>query len=388
MATSNGTRSRRILIVDDSMVSRTILRKMLERDEGIFEVFEANNATSAKNAVEEYNPEIILMDISMPGMDGFELTRKLLKVFPHLKIIMISGYKQKYYGQKAKLSGATVFLEKPVERPRLLQAIEQVMKGDTAGEEAQENGEEYGDEPVRVLVVEDRPMSQKIALALLKRQGFEAHSADSGQEALEALSGKTFDILLMDIEMPEMDGYETTRAVRDMGYVMPIVAMTAHEESEVKEKAIAAGMNDFITKPLKAEEVKRIVEEYVQRERPPIDVQALCREVGYDAQVLREIVGDFLSTVPQELEHLKAALSRNDGDRVDRISHILVGELANLRAKKASQKAQDLMLKAQEKRFPEAEEVLQKLKEDIYELEIFLSQQDWDEILKQAKEET
>uniref|UniRef100_UPI003B3A89AD response regulator n=1 Tax=Spirosoma sp. TaxID=1899569 RepID=UPI003B3A89AD len=191
---------------------------------------------------------------------------------------------------------------------------------------------------VRVLVVEDNLINQKLILQVLKRLGYQTQIADNGEKALDLLQNNTFDIILMDIQMPVMDGYETTRHIRTkLKSSIPIIAMTAHALASEREECLKTGMNDFLPKPFQVDDLRRLMLKYLPNEELPyadtsaqetanpstanFSVESLASAVGNDMDLATELLGIYLSETPEELENLKQALQEADLATAGRIIH-------------------------------------------------------------------
>ncbi len=188
-----------------------------------------------------------------------------------------------------------------------------------------------------VLVVEDNAMNQKLALQVLKRLGYRALVAENGQQAIECLLQNHIDIVLMDIQMPLMDGYETTRHIRTtLQSNVPIIAMTAHALASEREQCLRAGMNDFMPKPFQMDELQRVMHKYLLKpvakaaipERaavavPPVtfSLESLLRVVDQDADFAAEVMDLYLSQAPVEMTNLRTALDQHDLVAISGIAH-------------------------------------------------------------------
>ncbi|WP_245776620.1 response regulator [Spirosoma endophyticum] len=199
-------------------------------------------------------------------------------------------------------------------------------------------GKNPSERDVRVLVVEDNLMNQKLVLQVLKRLGYQAKVADDGQRALDMLQETAFDVILMDIQMPIMDGYETTRQIRSkFDKTVPIIAMTAHALASEQEECLKAGMNDFLSKPFKMEELQQLIRKYLpvtnlaatvtpQNEltaKPLSNFSAklLLEAVGNDLDLAIELLEIYVSQTPDEIEKLQLALDQQDIATVGKLIH-------------------------------------------------------------------
>jgi len=208
--------------------------------------------------------------------------------------------------------------------------------------------------PARVLLAEDNEINQKVVTALLKKRGHTVTVAGNGIKALDALQRERFDIVLMDVQMPEMDGLEATAAIRAIeqasGAHIPIVALTAHAIKGDRERCLAAGMDGYVSKPVRAEDLFQAIEglTFAAREanagaeaslEDVLDRSAAFAQVGGDMELFREIVAIFLETYPELLAHISDAVTRADGEALLRAAHTLKGSVGNFHAKPAFEAA-------------------------------------------------
>ncbi|PQA58923.1 response regulator [Siphonobacter curvatus] len=193
---------------------------------------------------------------------------------------------------------------------------------------------------ISVLVVEDNPMNQKLATAVLGRMGYSAEIAENGVKALKKLREKSYDLILMDIQMPEMDGYETTRQIRNVLHIeVPIVAMTAHALVGEREHCLKVGMNDFISKPFQMSDLYKVVRKQLQVQTPAfvpattemnspmntmkINLDYLHEVTGGDHESMADLLAVFLEETPVQLKRMSEALQQQDIVEVGKIAHAL-----------------------------------------------------------------
>ena len=195
-----------------------------------------------------------------------------------------------------------------------------------------------------ILLAEDNIVNQKVAVRQLQKLGYRADTVADGREALEALGRISYDLVLMDCQMPEMDGYEATIEIRNREGKRkhtPIVAMTAHALEGDRAKCIAAGMDEYITKPVKLEELKRVLELFLNSESadpmaapdvasaPLVDVERMREMMGEEAVEFSEILNLYLDEMGKNLNHLEAAVATGDHHQVELIAHNCAGTSAN-----------------------------------------------------------
>jgi len=194
-----------------------------------------------------------------------------------------------------------------------------------------------------ILLAEDNIVNQKVAVRQLQKLGYRADAVANGREAVEALSRIRYDLVLMDCQMPEMDGYEATseiRRIEGMARHTPIVAMTAHALTGDREKSIAAGMDDHITKPVKQEELARVLDKFVadslslvevpaNEMAPPVDLKRLHEALGDDPEEILEILNLYRTQMTENLIKLDTAITFGNAGEVDLIAHNCAGASAN-----------------------------------------------------------
>lgn len=258
-------RDKRVLVVDDSDHARAVLAEMLANMG-----FMTRSAASGAEAVEEVLAaaradlpfDIILLDWKMPGTSGIDTARKirLLGLEPEPKMVIVTAYSREEVIQEASSVGIRTVLVKPMNASILFDAVMQMLFGNAQEERVKPPGEEdqaeaamsAGLRGMRVLLVDDNRENQLVATEILGNVGCEVTVATNGLEALTLVKRLAFDVALMDMQMPVMDGLTATREIRLLPYVaaLPIVAMTANAMKEERDRCIEAGMDDYITKPI------------------------------------------------------------------------------------------------------------------------------------------
>ena len=240
-----------------------------------------DTAATAKDAItklltafKQNNPfKIAILDYMMPDEDGIELARKIKShdELSKTRLILLTSLLRKEQASLTKEAGFDGYLTKPVRQSHLYDCLVMVM----GKQENKDNlitihsiqAKQFSSK-TKILLVEDNPVNQKVASILLKKMGLSVDIANNGLEAIEAVQQKNYDLILMDCQMPEMDGFEATRQIREMekkGQIkkLPIIAMTANAMEGDREECLAAGMDEYITKPVNKDKLKEILENFL-----------------------------------------------------------------------------------------------------------------------------
>jgi signal transduction histidine kinase/CheY-like chemotaxis protein len=272
----------RVLIADDNATNRRVLSD-LARIWGMT----ASTAESGPDALSQMRQacqagqpfRLLVTDVHMPEMDGFQLAEQV-KGAPHLAnavIVMLTSGEREGDVQRSRRLGITSYLTKPVRRSELFKALNKALTNESTIQKvsvpiwpARHKSRKRSDVvPVRVLLAEDNPVNQRVARCILENAGHAVVVAGNGQEALAVLRRQTFDVALMDVQMPEVDGFEATAAIREseLGSErhLPIIAMTAHAMKGDRERCIAAGMDGYISKPISGSDLLKMVSKYSRR---------------------------------------------------------------------------------------------------------------------------
>jgi two-component system, sensor histidine kinase and response regulator len=368
-------RGTRALVVDDSRIAREILVKALNSLD-----FAVTAVASGRDAVEEIEKkascgpyEIVFMDWKMPGMTGTDAIREIRKnrqsaggVAP--RFILITAYGREEVLKEAEEAGIDGFLMKPVSNSVLFDTImgvmgQEVKKIPRKDRRAVFDGESL--KPIRgarVLLVEDNEINRQVASELLEKAGLIVAIAKNGREGLEAVSREDFDLVLMDIQMPEMDGFEATRKIRASGKAgaeaLPILAMTANAMAGDRERSLEAGMNDHVIKPIDPEKLysamvrwikpggRKVPEGFMERpgveekegpkeslpDIPGIDSKAGLGRVGGNVCLYRKLLGKFARDHAGAHQEVIDALGRNDRELAQRLAHTVKGTSGNIGA--------------------------------------------------------
>ena len=355
----------KVLVVDDNASNRSLVSRLLH-SWGCHPQESADGSSALeilRQAAQDADPfQVALIDMTLPGMDGEELGRRIAAE-PQLQqtalVLMTSfGRDRQSDGARLRALGFAGHVSKPIWERTLEAALLALgtQRGGTVSPAQQVVpvlGAARGKSPARILVAEDNLTNQEVAVAILTRLGYRAELAANGVEALRALRQADYDVVLMDCEMPEMDGYEATRRIRHcQGGThkpdIPIIAMTADAMSGDREKCLQAGMNDYLAKPVEPRLLAAVLEKWLVAPagvevRPPADPSAtpalvifnqkelLDRLLG-DQGVARQVIAGFLNDVPWQLRSMKKRLDAGDAQGARLLAHTLKGAAATVSA--------------------------------------------------------
>ncbi|NOY81894.1 MAG: response regulator [Kiritimatiellaeota bacterium] len=372
----------RALVVDDNATNRRIIGEMLDswgcrHEEAADAAAALDKLHEAAKAGERF--DLVLLDMQMPGTDGLTLGTKIREEGGRLgdtHMILLTSMDVGSERDRLKRVGFDACLPKPIKQSQLYDALVSSLAGEQRPASTferprgptmsrKERRLPDGRRP-RILVAEDNPVNQKVALGMLTRLGCTVDTVGNGQEAVEALKMMPYDLVFMDVQMPEMDGFEATRRLRDPATGVrnpdiPVVAMTAHAMEGDRERCLAAGMNDYVSKPVDPEELERVLDRFLpvgdvetppsaaesgEDDRPvsdaaggadaartvPLDREALLERIGGDADLADELVSVLLEDVPGQIQALAEAVERGDRAVAERIAHTIKGAAANLSA--------------------------------------------------------
>jgi PAS domain S-box-containing protein len=235
---------------------------------------------------------------------------------------------------------------------------------------------------VKILLAEDNLINRKLAIALIKKKGWTVEAVENGKQVLIALERGEYDLILMDVQMPEMDGLEATQTIRkketaeSLGKHIPIIAMTAYVMKEDKERCIEVGMDDYVSKPIKADELYTAVanqmssgaEQKPQFQESQVDLKNLLESLDGDKELVEELFSQFLEDYPTQLNDIHDCILSGDVYRTERAAHSFKGAVANFGAKEALQLAQEIETMSRQGQLEGALEVLNKLKAEMQEV--------------------
>jgi two-component system sensor histidine kinase/response regulator len=385
-------RGRRILVVDDNATNRLFLREQLNSWRCLPE--EAANGEEAlaklRAAVEAKDPFLVaILDMEMPGMDGATLGRKIKEDPDLCRTILMLLTSQGRRGDAKRMEeiGFAAYLMKPVKSAQLHDCLALAIgsKSTAPGTRSvpiitRHSVAEAKKQKIRILLAEDNLTNQKVALHILEKIGYPAEAVANGKEVLSALERNPYDLILMDVQMPELDGFESTVAIRrkekETGHHIPIIAMTAHAMKGDRERCLKAGMDDYISKPVQPKELIAVIERRlreapaampgVSRARIPkgkqiFDKKILLSRLDGDEEIFREIVQAFLEDTPLQMEKLKQALQEGNIVGVERQAHLLKGAAMNMGGKEMQTVAWEMEVVARDGDLSRARSLVEKL---------------------------
>ncbi|CAN5552851.1 hypothetical protein BH10CYA1_BH10CYA1_25240 [soil metagenome] len=351
----------RVLIVDDQDSARTIIQAYI-KSWGM----NCDDASGVDEALKKLKEkakakipyDIVITDLAMPEHDGFNLLKRIQqeKVLKNTKVFLCTGYDVKNQGEKALDSGFSAYLTKPVQQSRLFNSIAKVMiiTNDVIGEvgkQAQTSENTVVTDKGLVLIAEDNPVNQKVAILQLKKLGYESVAVGSGRKAIEELKLVNYQLVLMDCQMPDMDGFETTKVIRKSetmtGKHIPIIGLTAHAMEGDRDKCIAAGMDDYLSKPTSLDKMSKMLAKWTQscsdadrvsntNDRLE-DLERVLPE-----ELLAELMPLFVTTTLKSLEEIRGAIVQKELPHLIAKAHEIRGAAAGVGAMKVSAISKEL----------------------------------------------
>ena len=374
-----------ILIVDDNATNREVLTTQV-KSWGV-RAEETPDGPSALQALclarDKGDPfQIAILDMQMPGMDGAELAR-LIKADETLKdtrLVLMSSLGQRGDAKRMEEIGFSAYLTKPARQSELFGCLSAVLTGGTAARQVtpivtRHTIREMRRGAVRILLVEDNITNQQVALGILKKMGLRTGTVANGAEAVNALETLPYDLVLMDVQMPVMDGLEATRQIRDpksmvLNHHIPIIAMTAHAMQGDRERCLEAGMNDYVTKPVDPQALAEALDKWLPQdttagkdqmpakaqahapgesdrrvsgkaerrfhvpaqepEAPVFDKAGMMSRMMEDEDLAHTVIETFLEDVPKQIEALRGYLEAGEAPDAERQAHTIKGASANL----------------------------------------------------------
>ena len=347
----------RVLVVDDNSTNRRILTEMLTN--WAMHPLAVSSVADALDELERMaragSPyALILTDSNMPVQDGFELAERIQsnRALCGSMIMMLTSADRPDDLAKCDKHGIAAYLLKPIKQSELLDAIVLAVGADSSLRVTSATSaapKKQASRPRSILLAEDSLINQKLAIGLLERWGHTVTVANNGTEAVLLSNNQSFDLILMDVQMPELDGLDATLAIRarerDSGIHIPIIAMTAHAMKGDRERCLEVGMDSYLAKPIRAEQLFRQIEEIsgaatvsgiagengsgngAMSELNLVDWEVAYQAVNGDQALLEQVIAAFLEEGPQLLKTMKLASAAGEWKRFQRAAHTLKSAL-------------------------------------------------------------
>ena len=377
----------RILIVEDNPYTLDVLQRMIE---GFG--CEAEGAPTGERALErcESNAEapidLIVMDLDLPGLDGLTVARRMKEAMgeaaPFVIIVSASGREQDMH--RLDTSAADGFLVKPVKQSQLLDTMMEivgidVVKETTAAETASSPATLSG---ARVLLVEDNLINRRVAEEILATGGIVVEIAENGREAIDMITGNAYNAVLMDIQMPELDGLEATRMIRaeETHRDLPIIAMTAHAMQGDREKCLDAGMNDYVAKPIDQKELFAVLRRHIAvsdtgaaapdaaarpESAPGLDIGEGMARLGTGFEAYLDIVEEYCSRFVNFSETILKSIEEEKYEQAVSSANRLKGASGNISAPSLFQNADRLEMACKARKDEDIRTLIHRIEKDL-----------------------
>jgi PAS domain S-box-containing protein len=383
-----------VLVVDDNATNRRILSEMLLSwrmrplvvDSGRMALQAMHQASVLGDPF-----ALVLLDGHMPEMDGFMLAAEIQRspIFDGVALLMLTSAGLPEDVARCRELGIRAYLTKPVKQSDLLDSILKHLGRPIAEPEITDAASFAPPaRPLRILLAEDNPINQKLALALLQKHSHEVTVVPNGVEALGMVERVPFDMVLMDVQMPELDGFEATARIRQQeksrGGHLPILAMTAYAMKGDRERCLAAGMDGYVAKPIQPEELYGAIAALFPAQKqdalqPPtpalavptsevLNAREVLARVGGDRELLRTLVQMFLNTSPEQMNELREAVRQRNAEAIRRVAHTIKGAVGNFSAGPAFEAALDLEMQARLQDLADVDAACQRLHTALEEL--------------------
>jgi PAS domain S-box-containing protein len=359
-----------ILVVDDNASNRQILKEILTNWH-MNPTLVASGAEALRVFADrhpQYPFAIVLLDVHMPDMDGFAVAERISsnQALHKTKVILLTSAGQPGDVARCRELGIAGYLTKPVKQSELFDAIVTVFTKHTTAHEGTDEVPQTiqpSARPLRVLLAEDNPVNQTLASRILEKLGHKVRVANNGKEALERAQTEEFDLIVMDVQMPEMDGLEATAAIRateaTTGKHVPILAMTAHAMKGDRERCLSAGMDGYLSKPIRIEELEEAITHMENAAAVTVSdgkgepsfgaigvVESLLDGVMGDRPLLAEMAELWLIDSEKQMSQIGIGFEQGDCPTIQRAAHALKGSVGTFRATRAYETAKELEILA------------------------------------------
>ncbi|MDM8568270.1 response regulator [Thiotrichales bacterium HSG1] len=386
------------LLVEDNDVNRLVAKSMLEQIG--CKVTQVIDGIQALKAIEQETFDIIFMDINMPGMDGFETTKKIRELKSKNIIVAMTANAMQGDAEKCLAKGMDAYISKPVDLERIFNVIKQYYPDNQTSNKAKlPNCSNL--QVKKILLVEDNPVNRFVTVNILEKIGCWVEIAENGKQAVRVCQNKKYDLILMDISMPIMDGIEATSFIRQQDKNTPIVATTTSCQPDDIKNYLSVGMNSCLPKPVTIENLTLTVEKYTsfQTNRteqievqtsdkteinslPIFDpIQAKRIAIG-NIEILHKIIDKFTQDTPNQLQKLQIALQSSNQKDVERLAHSLKGSARSVGASRLGEVAFDAENFAKQGNLkPVKQKLFSGLQKEFKHLKNLWKQTDWDKLL-------
>jgi two-component system sensor histidine kinase/response regulator len=381
----------RVLVVDDNATNRIVLLEMIASwGVSYGEASDGKRALAEmEKAAKDGDPyHLVILDGQMPEMDGFEISKRIKEnpTFADTRIILLTSMGRRGDAARCKDLGISAYLLKPIKQSELMAACMNVLghslldatlgKGRLVTRHTVRE-EQRCRQSLKILVAEDNPVNQKLAVRALEKHGHSTVVVGNGQEAVERLEKDVFDVVLMDVQMPVMDGLKATAIIRERekstGAHIPIVAITARAMKGDREGCLEAGFDRYISKPFKVAELLEALHPVMENKSaqqhgeqkpvqatsgPAFDFDSVLGYFGGDLELFQETFELFVEHCPNQIEAIRAAVLAGDPEDLERAAHHFEGSVSNFSVSNITALASDLEQMGREKRMDGAEQVL------------------------------
>ena len=430
----------RILVVDDNQTNRMVLTKNIEtlgsRVEAVASGAKALEVL--RNAHRTSDPfHVVLLDMQMPGMDG-EQTARAIKSDPgvkEVKIIILTSMGQRGDAARLENLGVSAYLLKPVKQQMLFDAVAAVLGSQTVKSPSLVTRHVLAEQRkfgLRILLAEDNSINQKLAVTLMQKAGYSVDTVETGIQALEKAKTESYNAVLMDVQMPEMDGLEATRLIREWERSnqrhIPIIAMTAHAMQGDRERCLESGMDDYLTKPLEPKALFNALDRWTNpnaewekiqdyssladilptqtddglfgeesfsapassgtvesapafesdfsSHAPPVDFESALHRFNGDVAFMHEMFAEFMRGIPKRAAEFRAALQGENAKLIGRLAHNLIGVALNFSAEPLAVVARGLEEIGKAENLAEAPRLIARLEEEFARLAPYMNTSD------------
>jgi len=360
----NDITGKKVLVVDNNAASRQMLRRhllnwQLRPDEASEAALAMEKLKQAAAAGDPF--DVALINMCLPGTDGEKLGGMIASQaeLKGTRLVMITSLGKRGDVRRLEQIGFSAYLTKPLKQSQLYDCLAAVCSGkqhstEPSGQQiiTRHTLAENRRRRVRILVAEDNMTNQKVAVKILEKLGYRTDAVANGREALKALARVAYDLVLMDCQMPDMNGFEATRQIRNAGsdvvrHDVPIIALTANAFESDRDECARAGMNDYIAKPVDPHALADVIDKWISKaateqavdaegesmdDKEIFDADFLLNQLSGDKELAEEILGDFLEDIPKRIQALEQGLHQEDADLVFREAHTIKGACGNVGA--------------------------------------------------------